>query len=140
MENNKRVDQLAIDTRKKMPAALVLMGKPYLPADAGVELDLFIEHDSRGLRAALAVCARQHHRAAKYNCSGRTVLITGLGHDGRKYRREATKRLRAIVSEVYPAPCVTVLARRHPRLGVLPGPALDVTVHDDDDDDDDGKP
>ena len=40
-----------------------------------------------------------------------TELVSAMGHDGRKFRREATKGLRAIVSEVYSAPRVTAAAR-----------------------------
>ena len=57
-------------------------------------------------------------------------IINSLGHDGKKYRREAVRGLRAIVSEVYSAPRVTDTARRHPRLGILPGTAFDLTVND----------
>ena len=47
-----------------------------------------------------------------------------LGQCGRKFRREATKQLRATVSEVYSAPRVTATAGRNPRLGIMPGLAL----------------
>ena len=59
------------------------------------------------------------------------ALVTSLGHSGRKYRREATSRLRALVSEVYSAPRVTEAARRHPRLGCIPGVAMDIRTVDD---------
>ena len=49
---------------------------------------------------------------------------------GKRYRREATQRLRAIVSEVYSAPRVTEAARKFPRIGILPGTALDLTTCD----------
>ena len=62
-------------------------------------------------------------------------LLIDLGQDSRKYRLEATKRFQAVVSGVYPAPRVTEAARRHPRLGLIPALALDLTVCDDD-----GKP
>ena len=57
-------------------------------------------------------------------------IVNSFGHDGKKYRREAVKGLRAIVSEVYSAPRVTDAAKRHPRLGILPGTAFDLTVKD----------
>ena len=47
-----------------------------------------------------------------------------LGQCGRNFRREATKQLRATVSEVYSAPRVTATAGRNPRLGIMPGLAL----------------
>ena len=51
--------------------------------------------------------------------------------NGVKYRREAVKHMRAIVSEVYSAPRVTEAARQHPRLGIIPGIAFDLTLNDD---------
>ena len=56
-----------------------------------------------------------------------TEIVNALVYDGRKYRREATQRLRAIVSEGYSAPRVTEVARRFPMLGIIPGTALDLT-------------
>ena len=58
-------------------------------------------------------------------------LVMIMGHDGRKYRREANQRLGAVVSEVYSAPRVTEAARRYPRLGCIPRFALDLTSTDD---------
>ena len=56
------------------------------------------------------------------------ALVSSLGQCGRKFRREATSRSRAIVSEVYSAPRVTATAARHPRLGMIHGMALDLTT------------
>ena len=53
-----------------------------------------------------------------------------MGSDGIKYKREVVQRLRAVVSEVYSAARVTEAARRFPRIGMLPGIALDLTVND----------
>ena len=55
------------------------------------------------------------------------VTVSSLGQSGPKIHREASNRLRAIVSEVYSAPRVTATAARHPRLGMMPGMALDLT-------------
>ena len=57
-------------------------------------------------------------------------LVTALGHDGKKYRRETVREMRLIVSEAYSAPRVIETARRFPRLCILPGTALDLTVND----------
>ena len=59
-----------------------------------------------------------------------TELVNALGHDGRKFRREATRGLRAIVSEVYSAPRVAAAAKKFHRLGILPGTSLDLTGTD----------
>ena len=48
--------------------------------------------------------------------------------DGRNVRRQSTNRLRSIVSEIYPAPSITATAARNPRLGIVPGVALDLTT------------
>ena len=84
------------------------------------------------LRAALAVYTQQYLRAAAKVYDDTKIPITAVSQDGRKYRREATKHLRAVVSEVYSAPRVTEAAQRHPRPGLSPGLALDLTVRDDD--------
>ena len=67
----------------------------------------------------------------KETYDGIVSLVASFGHNGRRYRREATARMRAVVSEVYSAPRVTDAARRHPRLGCIPGLALDITAVDD---------
>jgi len=93
-----------------------------------MEVDLLIRQDRRDLRAAVAVFERAERDAAKTRYSDMTALVTSLGQCGRKFRREATRQLRAIVSEVYSAPRVTATAARNPRLGVMPGLALDLTT------------
>ena len=75
--------------------------------------------------------AKDQRVRAREAHEGIASLVASLGHDGRRYRREETQRLRAVVSEVYSAPRVTNAARRHPRLGCIPGLALDITATDD---------
>ena len=58
-----------------------------------------------------------------------TEVVNALGYDGKRYRREATQRLRAIVSEVYSAPRVSDAARRFPRMGIIPGTALNLNTN-----------
>ena len=70
-----------------------------------------------------AVSAGHRHREA-------IELALALGADARSYRREAVNRLRAVVSEVYSPPRVSQVARRFPRLGIMPGLALDLTGND----------
>ena len=53
------------------------------------------------------------------------VLVSSLGQCGRKFRSQTTGRSRAIVSELYSAPRVTATATRNPRLGLMPGMALE---------------
>ena len=93
-----------------------------------MELDLILRQDRRDLRAAMAVFQRSERDTARVRYDDMTALVTSLGQCGRKFRREATKQLRAIVSEVYSAPRVTNTAKKNPRLGIVPGLALDLTT------------
>ena len=93
-----------------------------------MDLDLILRQDRRDLRAAMAVFQRSERHTAKTRYDDMTALVTSLGQCGRKFRREATKQLRATVSEVYSAPRVTATAGRNPRLGIMPGLALDLTT------------
>ena len=76
----------------------------------------------------MAVFTREERSSAKIRYDDMMVLVSSLGQCERKFRREATRRLRAIVSEVYSAPRVTATATRNPRLGLMPGMALDLTT------------
>ena len=89
------------------------------------------EADSE-MRAFLTVLPDEHHEEARRSHNAMMCLISSLGRSPRKYRREATQRMRAIVAEVYSSPRVTALARRSPRLGIIPGLALDLTGTDED--------
>ena len=84
---------------------------------AEVEMDLVVKNDDRDLRAALALHARKRRKVVKGTYGDMVVLIAFLSQDGRRYRREATGQMRAIVSEVHSGPRVTATAKRHPRLG-----------------------
>ena len=82
------------------------------------------------LRYVLGLERHRERARVETRYNALTELVYALGHDGKKYRREATQRLRAIVSEVYSAPRVTEAARKFPRIGILPGTALDLTTCD----------
>ena len=84
---------------------------------------LVLRQDRQDLRAAMALFRREDRAEARTRYNDMMILVTSLGHSGRKFRREATNRLRATVSEIYSAP----RARNH-RLGILPGVALDLTT------------
>ena len=99
------------------------------PIDDSMELDLI--EDERDLRQVILSMEKAQRVQAKETFDGVISLVSSLCQNGRKYRREATRRLRAIVSEVYSAPRVTDAARRHPRLGCIPGFAMDITGVDD---------
>ena len=55
-------------------------------------------------------------------------IVRSLGGNTSKYRRERSKALRAVVSEIYSPPRVSAVAKMCPSYGVLPGFALDLTV------------
>ena len=93
-----------------------------------MDLDLVLRQDRQDLRAAMALFRREDRAKARTRYNDMMVLVTSLGHSGRKFRREATNRLRATVSEIYSAPRVTAAAARNPRLGIVPGVALDPTM------------
>ena len=95
-----------------------------------IEGDLSPEEQEEDLRMLLGLHAAQDRQRAAENHRDMISLLTALGQSGAKYRREATRRLKAIVSEVYSAPRVTAMAKRRSRLGIIPGLALDLTVND----------
>ena len=99
------------------------------PPDAGMDVDTI--EDDRDLRQVIMLMAKDQRDKARETHDAILSLVGSLGHNGRRYRREATQRLRAVVAEVYSAPRVTDAARRHPRLGCIPGLALDITTTDD---------
>ena len=65
-----------------------------------MDLDLALRQDRRDLRAALAVFRREERTEARARYNDMMALVSSLSHRGRKFRREATGRLRAIVSEI----------------------------------------
>lgn len=98
--------------------------------DAMGGMDVDVVQDERELKHVLSLMAKEQRTRARGTHDEIICLVDALGHSGRKYRREATQRLRAVVSEVYSAPRVTEAARRHARLGCIPGVALDLTSMD----------
>ena len=98
--------------------------------ESGMDCD--VAHDDHDLKQLLDVHGQRHttRQAAGARYEDVISLVSSLGHDGRSYRREASQRLRAIVSEIYSAPRVTAAAKLQPRLGRILGPALDLAVND----------
>ncbi len=58
------------------------------------------------------------------------LLLAQLGSIGRRYKREARKTAKVLVSEIYSPPRVTKLLRQVRSRHVLPGFAFDITVND----------
>ena len=86
-------------------------------ATGDMDLDRVLRQDRQDLQAAMAVFRREERSSAKIRYDDMMVLVSSLGQCGRKFRREATGRLRAIVSEVYSAPRGTATATGNPRIG-----------------------
>jgi hypothetical protein len=57
-------------------------------------------------------------------------VLAQLGGNPKKYRRERSKAVKALVAEIYSAPRVTRAAKLLPSLGLLPGFAFDLTTTD----------
>ena len=59
-------------------------------------------------------------------------LVEKLGGSTKRYRRDRTRQLRAIVSEIYSPPRVAAAAKMLPNLEMIPGCSLDLTTVDSD--------
>ena len=102
--------------------------------DQGMDIDAFTDElVGADLRASLAVVAREDKRRAMEVHREVISVLQSMGRPGTKFRRWATRRTRAIVSEMYSAARVTASAARHARLGMISGIALDLTQTDQDD-------
>ena len=55
-------------------------------------------------------------------------VLAQLGANPKKYRRERSRAVKALVSEIYSAPRITRAAKLLPGLGLLPGFAFDLTT------------
>ena len=53
------------------------------PAEAEMDLDLFIKHDDQDLRAALAVHARERRKAVEETYGDMVVFVASLSQDDR---------------------------------------------------------
>ena len=106
-------------------------------SSSGMDVDIVEQQEElMDLRAVLAVIAKSHRNEVREWHREVVNTVNAMGQTGRKFRREATKRTRAIVSEIYSASRVTDAARRHARFGIIPGLEMDLTGVDEDD----GKP
>ena len=57
-------------------------------------------------------------------------VVRALGGSSQKYRGERSRAIKAVVSEVYSPPRVTAAIKLLPKLGLIPGLALDLTTAD----------
>ena len=99
-------------------------------ANPDERMDLDLVREERDLRQVITLMAKDQRDRARETQEGIASLFAALAQNGGRFRREATQRPRAVVSEVYSSPRVTDAARRHPLLGCMPGLALDITATD----------
>ena len=59
-------------------------------------------------------------------------IVKSLGGNSSKYRRERSRAVGVVVSEIYSPPRVSAVAKLCPSYGILPGFALDLTTNDHD--------
>ena len=101
--------------------------------DEGRDLEVFEEEIlGKDLRAMLTVFGKDHRAEAERRHKDTTTLVASIVQRGYKFRREATRKTRAIVAEIYSALRGTEAATRHARFGGIPGHALDLTGCDED--------
>ena len=63
-------------------------------------MDIVLVHEERVLQHVIMMTARDQRDRARETHEGIVSLVASLGHKGRRLRREATQRLRALLSEV----------------------------------------
>ena len=99
-------------------------------AESGVDCD--VGHDEHDIEQILDMHGQRRaiRQVAKARYDDVISLLSSFGHDGSRYRSEASQRLRAVVSEVNSGPRVTAAAKQHPRFGCIPGLAFHLTVND----------
>ena len=62
-------------------------------SDEGMDLDLV--HEDRDLRQVIAMLAKDQRDQARETHEGVISLVASLGHDGRRFRREAAQLLKS---------------------------------------------
>ena len=101
-------------------------GRP--PEISGMEIDVITEEC--GLKDLIKAMSRD----AKQEMStvNRAILsaIRALGGDQQRYKRERSRAVKAIVSEIYSPPRVTAATKLLPELRLIPGFAVDLTTAD----------
>ena len=100
--------------------------------DEGMDLEVLEEEVlEKDLRAMLTVFKKDHRAEGERSHKDMATLVASMVQRGSKFRRKATRKMRAIVAEIYSAPRVTEAAARHARFGAIPGFGLDLAGCDD---------
>ena len=95
----------------------------------GMDVDV-VDHGEGDLRELMKVLGRDEREEVKSADADILNVVRALGGNDRKFRRERSKAIRAVVSEIYSPPRVTASAKLLPELRVIPGFALDLTTAD----------
>ena len=88
------------------------------------------EPEDMALRDLLKLLDQATRAEARKDNEEILSLISDLGGNASRYKRERSKALRAVVSEIYSPPRVSAVANMCSSFGILPGFALDLTTHD----------
>ena len=98
-------------------------------AAPGMEVDV-IDHPEDDLRELMKVLGRADREEVLEANSEIMSVVRSLGGNDRKFRRERSRAIKAVVSEVYSPPRVTASVKLLPELRLIPGFALDLTTAD----------
>ena len=91
-----------------------------------------IDDHHSDLSSLLNVLIREEKDAVREANDEIMSVVRAHGGNDRKFRRDRSKALKAVVSEIYSPPRVTAAAERLPELRVIPGFALDFITADED--------
>ena len=90
-----------------------------------MDIDLVEENTDVDLQELMAVPRRDEKLEIEETSRRIMAVLSSLGANAARYRRERTKLIRAVVSEIFSPPRVTAATKLHPELSIIPGFALD---------------
>ena len=97
-----------------------------------MDIDLVEENTDVDLKRMMATLRRDEKIEIEETNREIMAVLSSLGADAAKYRRERSKSIRAVVSEMFSPPRVTAATKLLPELRIIPGFALDLTTADTD--------
>ena len=96
-----------------------------------MEVDL-VDDSGDDLRELMKVLTRDEREEVRRANSEIMSVVRSLGGNDRRFRRERSRAIKAVVSEIYSPPRVTASVKLLPELKLIPGFALDLTTADTD--------
>ena len=88
------------------------------------------ENSETELRELMAVMTKDFQKEIREHERDIVDVIKALGGCSRRYKRERSKAINTVVSEIYSPPRVTAATKLLPELRLIPGFALDLTTSD----------